>query len=104
MLPQQLEAASCPIIKHIARDLHVVLSCDTLEAKQKGDKIEVYLKLYKYLYMVSASTSPNQTRKFGVKFCPVSSNIATSPPPFSYWGKKIKYFLNTYSPSLMSAL
>lgn len=36
-----------------------------------------------HLYMVSASTSPNQTRRFGVKFCPVSSNMATSPPPFS---------------------
>lgn len=36
-----------------------------------------------YLYIVSASTSPNHTRKFGVKFCPVSSSIATSPPPFN---------------------
>lgn len=36
-----------------------------------------------HLYMVSASTSPNQTRRFGVKFCPVSSNMATSPPPFN---------------------
>lgn len=36
-----------------------------------------------HLYMVSASTSPNHTRRLGVKFCPVSSNIATSPPPFN---------------------
>lgn len=40
--------------------------------------------------MVSASTSPNQTRKFGVKFCPVSSNIATSPPPFNWIGGEQK--------------
>lgn len=39
--------------------------------------------------MVSASTSPNQTRRFGVKFCPVSSNMATSPPPFSCRRKKV---------------
>lgn len=37
-----------------------------------------------YLYMVSASTSPNHTLRLGVKFCPVSSNMATSPPPFNF--------------------
>lgn len=37
-----------------------------------------------HLYMVSASTSPNHTLRFAVKFCPVSSSMATSPPPFSY--------------------
>lgn len=36
-----------------------------------------------HLYMVSASTSPNQTLRVGVKLYPDSSNIATSPPPFN---------------------
>lgn len=49
-----------------------------------------------HLYMVSASTSPNQTRRFGVKFCPVSSNMATSPPPFSCRRKKKKRWLKEY--------
>lgn len=43
----------------------------------------LYRLYHSYLYMVSASTSPNQTFKFAVKCSPVSSNMATSPPPFS---------------------
>lgn len=39
--------------------------------------------LSSHLYIVSASTSPNHTRNTGVKFSPVRSNMATSPPPFS---------------------
>lgn len=35
-------------------------------------------------YMVSASTSPNQTCSDGVKFSPESSSIAESPPPFMF--------------------
>lgn len=37
-----------------------------------------------HLYIVSASTSPNHTLRLGVKFWPVSSNMATSPPPFNF--------------------
>lgn len=37
-----------------------------------------------YLYMVSASTSPNHTWRLGVKFSPESSNMATSPPPLRW--------------------
>ena len=33
-------------------------------------------------YTVSISTSPNHTLKLGVKFLPLSSNMATSLPPF----------------------
>ena len=43
----------------------------------------LYRLYHSYLYMVSASTSPNQTFKFAVKCSPVNSNMATSPPPFS---------------------
>lgn len=50
----------------------------------------------KYLYIVSASTSPNHTRKLGVKFCPVSSSIATSPPPFSCNSQKTRTALRTF--------
>lgn len=32
-------------------------------------------------YMVSASTSPNHTCRCGVKLSPLSSSMATSPPP-----------------------
>lgn len=35
-------------------------------------------------YIVSASTSPNQTCKCGVKLSPLSSNMATSPPPLRF--------------------
>lgn len=35
-------------------------------------------------YIVSASTSPNHTWRFGEKLSPVSSSIATSPPPFKF--------------------
>lgn len=49
--------------------------------RKKSGKTNI--KLVTNLYMVSASTSPNQTRRFGMKFCPVSSSMATSPPPFS---------------------
>lgn len=38
-----------------------------------------------YLYMVSASTSPNHTLSPAWKFSPCSSSVATSPPPLS-WG------------------
>ena len=37
----------------------------------------------KYLNIVSASTSPNQTLSIGEKSSPDNSNIATSPPPFN---------------------
>ncbi len=40
--------------------------------------------------MVSASTSPNHTFKLGVRFSPISSNMATSPPPFNYENTKKK--------------
>ena len=39
-----------------------------------------------YLYMVSASTSPNHTLSPAWKFSPWSSRVATSPPPLS-WGR-----------------
>merc|ERR1739847_254211 len=39
--------------------------------------------LSSHRYIVSASTSPNQTLRLGVKFSPFSSTMATSPPPFS---------------------
>ena len=45
------------------------------------------------LNIVSASTSPNHTRKNGLKFSPINSNIATSPPPFSYY---IKIYTKAY--------
>lgn len=51
--------------------------------RKKNNQQENEMGAQAHLYMVSASTSPNQTRRFGVKFCPVSSNMATSPPPFS---------------------
>lgn len=35
-------------------------------------------------YIVSASTSPNQTCSEGVKFSPDNSSMATSPPPFIF--------------------
>ena len=34
--------------------------------------------------MVSDSTSENQTRRSGVKFCPVISSMVRSPPPDSF--------------------
>ena len=37
-----------------------------------------------YLYMVSDSISENQTRRSGVKFCPVISNMVRSPPPDNF--------------------
>ena len=37
-----------------------------------------------YLNIVSASTSPNHTLRTTVKFSPISSSMATSPPPFSW--------------------
>lgn len=37
-----------------------------------------------YLYMVSASTSPNHTLSPEWKFSPWSSSVATSPPPLSW--------------------
>lgn len=40
-----------------------------------------------YLYMVSASTSPNHTLSPAWKFSPWSSSVATSPPPLS-WGRE----------------
>lgn len=36
-----------------------------------------------YLYMVSASTSPNQTLRCAWKYSPCTSSMATSPPPVS---------------------
>lgn len=37
----------------------------------------------RYLYMVSASTSPNQTLRCAWKYSPCTSSMATSPPPVS---------------------
>lgn len=66
---------------------------NTKETKLNGPKSNgMFKENDTHLYMVSASTSPNQTRRFGVKFCPVSSNMATSPPPFSCRQKKIWWF------------
>lgn len=41
----------------------------------------------RYLYMVSASTSPNQTLRCVWKYSPCTSSMATSPPPVSCDGQ-----------------
>lgn len=41
-----------------------------------------------YLYIVSASTSPNQTLRCAWKYSPCTSSMATSPPPVSCDGQR----------------
>lgn len=43
----------------------------------------------RYLYIVSASTSPNQTLRCAWKCSPCSSSMATSPPPVSWDGQSV---------------
>lgn len=46
-----------------------------------------------YLYIVSASTSPNQTLRCAWKCSPCTSSMATSPPPVSCGGSTLRHRL-----------
>lgn len=46
-----------------------------------------------YLYIVSASTSPNQTLRCAWKCSPCTSSMATSPPPVSCGGSALRHRL-----------
>lgn len=47
------------------------------------------LPYLRYLYIVSASTSPNQTLRCAWKYSPCTSSMATSPPPVSCDGQSV---------------